>query len=320
MTRIYAFNGDADGLCALQQLRLAEPGEALLVTGIKRDIKLLERVQAYRGDEVIALDISLDSNREGLLSLLERGVSVRYFDHHFAGELPNLPHFAACIDIATDVCSSILVDRYLKARHHPWAIVAAYGDSLRKVAEGMAVQAGYDQQHCQRLEKLGIYLNYNAYGERLEDLHFDPAALAEAMLPYQDPLAFMQESDVFAALSAGYEQDMALARQLQPLRQGAASMVVMLPDQAWARRAIGVLANELMLAHPGHAVAILSPRFSGGYTVSLRVPADSPLAADEFCRRFPTGGGRRGAAGINLLSESSLDCFISQFETEFTAP
>lgn len=320
MSRIYAFNGDADGLCALQQLRLAEPGEVQLVTGIKRDIKLLGRVQASRGDEVIALDISLDSNREGLLSLLERGVSVRYFDHHFAGEVPTQPHFSGYIDTSTDVCTSILVDRHLEARHHPWAITAAYGDSLRKVAEGMAVKAGYDQQQRQRLERLGIYLNYNAYGERLEDLHFDPAALAGAMLPYPDPLAFMQESEVFAALSAGYEQDMALARQLQPLRQGAASMLVIMPDQAWARRAIGVLANELMLAHPGHAIAILSPRSSGGYTVSLRVPADGPMAADEFCRRFPTGGGRRGAAGINLLPESELDGFISQFEAGFTAP
>ena len=37
MTRVYAFNGDADGLCALQQLRLAgEPAAeaaATLVTG-----------------------------------------------------------------------------------------------------------------------------------------------------------------------------------------------------------------------------------------------------------------------------------------------
>ena len=27
------FNGDADGLCALHQLRLAEPRDAVLVTG-----------------------------------------------------------------------------------------------------------------------------------------------------------------------------------------------------------------------------------------------------------------------------------------------
>ena len=35
------FNGDADGLCALQQLRLARPRESRLVTGLKREIALL---------------------------------------------------------------------------------------------------------------------------------------------------------------------------------------------------------------------------------------------------------------------------------------
>ena len=36
------FNGDADGICALHQLRLAEPRPtAELVTGVKRDIRLL---------------------------------------------------------------------------------------------------------------------------------------------------------------------------------------------------------------------------------------------------------------------------------------
>lgn len=43
------FNGDADGICALHQLRLAEPREATLVTGVKRDIRLLEQVAQVRG-------------------------------------------------------------------------------------------------------------------------------------------------------------------------------------------------------------------------------------------------------------------------------
>ena len=38
------FNGDADGICALTQLRLAEPRPtATLVTGVKRDIDLLQK-------------------------------------------------------------------------------------------------------------------------------------------------------------------------------------------------------------------------------------------------------------------------------------
>jgi len=38
MKYIDVFNGDADGICALHQLRLAEPVESTLVTGVKRDI------------------------------------------------------------------------------------------------------------------------------------------------------------------------------------------------------------------------------------------------------------------------------------------
>ena len=73
----YVFNGDADGICALQQLRLAEPrlgmaarsgaarggvpgGEDVLITGVKRDIALLVRVQARGADLCTVLDVSLD--------------------------------------------------------------------------------------------------------------------------------------------------------------------------------------------------------------------------------------------------------------------
>ena len=43
MTHYDLFNGDADGICALTQYRLAFPAESVLVTGVKRDINLLKR-------------------------------------------------------------------------------------------------------------------------------------------------------------------------------------------------------------------------------------------------------------------------------------
>ena len=46
------FNGDADGICALLQLRLAEPLDSKLITGVKRDISLLKQVDASSGDSV----------------------------------------------------------------------------------------------------------------------------------------------------------------------------------------------------------------------------------------------------------------------------
>ena len=88
MTHFDVFNGDADGICALHQLRLAEPRESELVTGVKRDINLVRRVAAKSGDSVTVLDISLDKNRDELKRVLNEGAAVQYFDHHFAGEIP----------------------------------------------------------------------------------------------------------------------------------------------------------------------------------------------------------------------------------------
>ncbi len=60
------FNGDADGICALQQLRLSNPRTSTLVTGIKRDINLFANITAGQGDEITSLDISFDKNRQGV--------------------------------------------------------------------------------------------------------------------------------------------------------------------------------------------------------------------------------------------------------------
>ena len=52
MAHFDVFNGDADGICALHQLRLARPCDSTLVTGVKRDISLVKRVDARPGDTV----------------------------------------------------------------------------------------------------------------------------------------------------------------------------------------------------------------------------------------------------------------------------
>ena len=51
--------------------------------------------------------------------------------------------------------------------------------------------------------------------------------------------------------------------------------MVVLDDAPWARRAIGVLANEMMRAIPNSAIVVLARKGSGGFTVSVRVPADT---------------------------------------------
>lgn len=317
MTRFYAFNGDADGLCAQQQLRLVDPRDATLVTGVKRDIELLRRLNAVAGDEVTVLDISLDVNRDDLCRLLEVGATVRYFDHHYAGELPYHRNLEVHIEESSGVCTSTLVDRHLGGRHRPWAIVAAFGDNLKDLGVAMAKDAGIDATTTAPLERLGICLNYNAYGNSVSDLCFDPADLARQMLPFAEPLDFVHHSPAYARLVARHEEDMQSARALEPARRVPGATLVLLPDEGWARRAIGVLANELARAQPDCAIAIVSPNAQGGFTVSIRVPPYHPVAADEFCRAFATGGGRRLAAGINHMPATELDRFAASFEARF---
>jgi hypothetical protein len=317
----YVFNGDADGLCALQQLRLAAPGagegQEALITGVKRDIALLDRVAPAPGDACTVLDVSLDVNRAALTALLDAGVSVRYFDHHFAGEIPAHPGLNAHIDLSPNVCTSLLVDRFLDGLCRRWALVGAYGDSMTAEADALARAVGLAPEAMQRLKALGLVINYNAYGETIADLHVAPAELAAEMLPFADPLEFAAASAACRRLADGFRDDMELAKRLTPVRQAPGAVVFMLPDAPWARRASGTLANDKAKAHDGSAVAIVSPKTDGGYLVSVRVPRDFAVSAKAFCRRFPTGGGRKTAAGINHLPSEELESFTSAFEQQF---
>ena len=49
MAEFDIFNGDADGICALTQLRNAEPLESTLITGVKRDIELVAKADLSEG-------------------------------------------------------------------------------------------------------------------------------------------------------------------------------------------------------------------------------------------------------------------------------
>jgi hypothetical protein len=308
-----AFNGDADGICALHQLRLAEPVDSILITGVKRDIGLLRKIQAEAGDQVNALDIAVEKNVEALVALLERGVHVRWFDHHNPGELPSHPNFEAIIDTSADVCTSLLVDRHLGGAHRAWAVAAAFGDNLADAARAAARPLGLDDARLDQLRELGECLNYNGYGDSLDDLHFHPAELYRCLHDYIDPFDFLRESPEFRRLAQGYAEDMALAQACRPIEERPSGAVYALPDAAWARRVSGVFANALATAHPrcAHALLTRSPR--GHFVVSVRAPLVNKTGADELCKRFPSGGGRKAAAGINALPEADIPAFIAAF-------
>lgn len=317
MSHYDVFNGDADGICALQQLRLAEPLDAVLVTGVKREIDLLRQVPDEAGAAITVLDISLDKNRKDLERLLATGARVRYFDHHFPGDIPSHPALDVHIETLPDKGTSLLVDDYLNGSQRAWAVVGTFGDNFDASARRAAEPLGLPESEIAKLRELGIYINYNGYGPAVEDLHFAPQELYRRLHPYADPLVFIAEDPAFATLRDGYAEDMERSRAITPELDDAGHRLFVLPAAPWARRASGVLANELAQAEPDKAHAILTRMTQGGFVVSVRAPIAKPEGADALCRQFPTGGGRKAAAGINDLPEDGYDAFAAAFRAAF---
>ena len=317
MNLIDVFNGDADGLCPLHQLRLADPADSELITGPKRDISLLKQVKAGAGDRITVLDIALSKNRDALDRLLEVGAQVRYFDHHQPGDIPVHPNFEPHIDTDANVCTSLLVNQYLQGRHLAWAVVAAFGDNLADAARQAAAPLDLSAGQLAQLQSLGECLNYNGYGETLDDLFFDPADLYRQLRPFADPFAFIAESPAYSTLKTGYQEDMARAVDVEPMEARASGRIFMLPAEKWARRISGVFGNRLAVESPAQAHAVLTGKPEGGYLVSVRAPLVARSGADELCSQFDSGGGRCGAAGINHLPESELGRLITLFFKTF---
>jgi hypothetical protein len=310
------FNGDADGICALHQLRLEEPRDAELVTGVKRDIGLVARIDAQAGDSLTVLDISHRSNAAAVARALHMGATVEYFDHHAAAELPQHPAFRSHIDTAPDVCTSLIVDQQLAGRHRLWAVVAAFGDNLVESAIRAAQPLQLDHTELARLHELGEAINYNAYGESVEDLHYHPADLYQVIAPYRDPRHFIFDEPVFEVLKQAGAEDMARAEETRPEFVTDAAALYVLPDASWSRRVNGVFSNRLAQAEPQRAHAVLVTK-GDGYVVSVRAPRNNPTGAEVLCSGFETGGGRQAAAGINRLPQQDFARFVAAFRAAY---
>ena len=319
MKQFDVFNGDADGICALQQMRLAYPVDAELITGIKRNIQLVKNVNAESGDQVLVLDVSLAKNIEAVNELLAKSCKVQYFDHHLTGELPESELFKAFVNASPDTCTSLLVNEYLNHKHVYWAITGAYGDNMVASAEKLAEQEKLTKVQRSQLKELGICLNYNGYGASLDDLHFEPAALYQTIKPYVNPFDFINREPAFKILVAGYQDDMREADSLQPDLATSEIAVFMLPAKKWCRRVSGVLGNDLSNQFPERAHALLTEIEAGNFQVSVRAPQNNKTGAGTLCSQFETGGGREGAAGINLLPAKDKQKFIDEFMHLYTS-
>ncbi len=316
---IDVFNGDADGITALIQLHLAKPRQAQLVTGVKRDIKLLDRVSAGANTKITVLDIALEKNAQEALRLLGAGAEIFYCDHHNPGDGIAHCNLQSIIETSAEVCTSLLINGYLDNAFPEWAVVGAFGDNLKASATKLAKHIGLSEAQTQQLEQLGIAINYNGYGPSVDALHFDPAELFNQLVVYKNPLDMIEsEAPIFTKLLANYRLDMDKAASVAPLLEQDNIAVFELPDEAWALRVSGVFGNELANQYPERAHAILSTNQQGGYQISVRAPMTNKMGADTLCMQFKTGGGRKGAAGINHLPKKELDDFIAAFNQQYS--
>lgn len=319
MKNFDVFNGDADGICALLQLRQAMPLDAELLTGVKRDIQLLEALDPATVDRATVLDVSLDKNRKPLEALLAAGAHVFYCDHHFAGAIPEHPNLEALINPASDVCTSLLVNGHLRGAYAHWAVVGAFGDNLDDSARAVARTLDLDEDTVELYKRLGTYVNYNGYGAVLGDLHFHPAELYQLMHGYAEPRQFARDAiSSFEKLEQGYEGDMSNAAAISPEWESESAAIFVLPDAPWARRVSGVFGNSLANATPRRAHAVLTCKPEGGFLVSVRAPLKDKRDADTLCRQFDTGGGRAAAAGINALPDDQMQPFIDAFSAIYS--
>ena len=257
------------------------------VTGVKRDIELLERVDAKSGDEVIVMDISLARNHERAKHLADSGASITWFDHHLQGE--PIPGITSHIDTSANVCTALLVSRVLGSGED-WAMTALHGD-------GLGVHSTRDD-----LAELGELLNYNGYGFSLDDLHFHPDELMLACLEAGSPEVFMQ-SETYRRLQSGFAEDIANCKDIETVDE-----IHMLPDEPWARRVVGVYAHRLNQKGGGpHVIAI-----ERGDTLQISVRGSNGIG--ELCAMFG-GGGRETAGGIDALPKGEIPALMNEIST-----
>ena len=282
--RWFAYNGDADGICSMVQWGLVHGIDGNTVTGVKRDIELLKKINPENGDEIIVMDISLARNHSKASELIQSDIKMTWFDHHLAGE--PIVGLEAHIDTSSDVCTARIVESYLGVKSD-WAQVALHGDGL--------------SEHSSKPEfkELGELLNYNGYGADLEDLHFHPDELMRICLESQTPASFLQ-TPTFEALRNGFNTDMENVDSVVEI-----DGVYMLPNEAWARRVVGVMAHRINSTGPGpHVIAI-----DKGDVLQISLRGRNGIG--EICAMFG-GGGRETAGGIDALPKDEVTALMNE--------
>ena len=317
MANYDVFNGDTDGIFAWHQLRLAHPRDATLITGVKRDVGLVGRVEAGEGDQVTVLDVSHAKNRKDVQRLLDSGAMVEYFDHHDPGELIEHPNLTYHINTEPNVSTGLIVNSHVSGKNRLWSIATAFGDNHMDLAMNMAKSENLNEEQTTLLKQIGLVVNYNSYGQTADDLFFPPEEIAEATKACgSDIFRFTEQSDIFPKLLENFEKDMSTASCQEPYSISDKAVFYTLPNEGWTHRVMGSFSNHLVSSNKDLACAIAVLNSDGTYRISVRSSINNPYGAGDLCKKFG-GGGREKAGGVNNLDASELDNFKEEFGKAF---
>ena len=240
-----------------------------------------------------------------------------YADHHQSGDLLTHESFRSYINESSNICTSLIVNKYLSGKYQEWAVVGAYGDSMNDSARIIANKAGLSKDDRAQLKLLGECINYNSYGTHEEDLMYHPSLLYRVLKRNFNPFEFIiNEPDVYNNLLDSYRSDIIKAKAISPEIESDNISVIILPNESWSRRVIGVYANLLMHDNKNRAHVLMILNNNRSYLVGVRAPYNNKIGADILCSMFG-GGGRRGAAGINSLPKQEKEKFIKEFKKQY---
>ena len=181
----------------------------------------------------------------------------------------------------------------------------------------MAKSENLTEEQVIFLKQIGLVVNYNSYGQTVEDLFFPPEEIAKAVKACgSDIFRFTEQSDIFPTLFENFSADMSSAVCQEPYSISDNAVIYALPNEAWTHRVMGSFSNHLVSTNKGLACAIAVLNSDGTYRISVRSSINNPYGAGNLCKKFG-GGGREKAGGVNNLDASELDKFKEEFDRTF---
>ncbi len=318
MTNYDVFNGDTDGIFAWHQLRLTHPRDAEIITGVKRDVNLASKVNAEDGDLVTIMDVSHAKNRKDVQRILDSGAIIEYFDHHDPKELIEHPNITYHINTEPNISTGLIVNSHVNGQNRLWSIATAFGDNHLDLAMNMAKSESLSDEQVLILKQIGLVVNYNSYGQTIEDLFYSPEEIAEAARACgSDIFKFLEQGDIFSTLLENFNADMSSAVCQEPFSISKNGVIYTLPNEAWTHRIMGSFSNHLVSTNKNLACAIAVLNSDGTYRISVRSSINNPHGAGNLCGNFG-GGGREKAGGINNLPASDMNTFKEEFDKVFS--